>query len=70
LGKHDFPRTRAFNHFHDPLKEWDAAAFDNAQSLVYTANYFRDPVSAILWGFKHVEQDFLMNLTELGSHLA
>ncbi len=52
LGKKDVPRTCAFNHFHDPLKPWDEAGLDDYYSLMYTANYFREPVSPLLWGTK------------------
>ena len=64
LGKYDIPRSRAFNHFHDPLKTWDEAGLDDIFSLIYTANYFREPVSPILWGLNPGQQDFAMNLTE------
>jgi len=63
-GKYDIPRSRAFNHFHDPLKSWDEAGLDDAFSLIYTANYFREPVSLILWGLYSGQQDFAMNLTK------
>ena len=63
LGKYDVLRSRAFNHFHDPLKDWDDAGLDNALNLVYWRYYFRYPVSTILWGLKPEQQDFTMNLT-------
>ncbi len=63
LGKKDYPRTRAFNHFHDPLKAWDEAGLDDYYSLMYTANYFREPVSPLLWGLNPGQQDFTMNFT-------
>ena len=56
--------TRAFNHFHNPLKEWDDAGLDNfALKNLYFGNYLRYPVSTILWGLDYGRQDFLMNFT-------
>ena len=63
FGEHDYPRSRGFNHFHDPLKNWDEAGLDHEAKLIYKGNYLRDPVSSILWGLKPGEQDFFMNFT-------
>jgi hypothetical protein len=63
LGEWDIPtRSRAFNHFHDPLKSWDEAGLDNMINVFYWGNYLRSPVSSILWGLKPDEQNFLLNL--------
>lgn len=63
LRKYHISTTRAFNHFHDPLKTWDEADLDDPYSLIYTGNYLRNPVSPILWGFNPGQQDFAMNFT-------
>jgi len=56
--------TRGFNHFHDPLKDWDEAGLDNEMAkLIYHGSYFTYPVSPILWGLKPEEQDFFWNFT-------
>lgn len=62
-GKYDIPRSRAFNHFHDPLKPWNEAGLDDPFSSIYIANYRRLPVSPILWGLKPEQQDFTRNAT-------
>ena len=61
--KWDKTSTRAFNHYHDPLEEWDEARFKNDLNALYIANYLRYPVSAILWGLRPGEQDFFWNYT-------
>ena len=63
LGKYHITTTRAFNHFHDPLKTWDEADLDNTITVIYTGNYLRSPVSPIIWGFNPEQQDFAMNVT-------
>ena len=63
LGKYHITTTRAFNHFHDPLKTWDEADLDNTITAIYTGNYLRSPVSPIIWGFNPEQQDFAMNFT-------
>jgi hypothetical protein len=64
LGKHNPTTTRAYNHFHDPLKDWDEAGLKNTTAeLLYHGSYFRLPVSAVLWGLKPGEQDFKSNFT-------
>ena len=55
--------TRAFNHFHDPLKDWDNAGLDHILNLAYKGRYWRDPVSPILWGLDPGRQDFEFNIT-------
>lgn len=62
-GKYDFSRSRAFNHFHDPLKSWDEAGLDDPLSSLYIANYRRPPISPILWGLNLGQQDFAENTT-------
>jgi hypothetical protein len=54
------PTTRAFNHFHDPLNDWDSAGLDNPY-LEYLCSYYygRPPVSIILWGMNPESQDFI-----------
>ncbi|MBN1849512.1 MAG: hypothetical protein JW932_13100 [Deltaproteobacteria bacterium] len=62
--KNDPTSTRAFNHFHDPLEEWDEARLNNPiTTALYMARYLRYPVSAILWGLDSGRQDFLKNYT-------
>jgi len=55
--------TRAFNHFHDPLKDWDNAGLDSIVDVPYRGRYWRDPTSAILWGLDPDNQDFSRNTT-------
>jgi len=55
--------TRAFNHFHDPLEDWDAAYLKSSLDDSYIAIYQRYPVSAILWGLDPGRQDFSSNFT-------
>ena len=62
-GENDYLRTRAYNHFHDPLKSWDEAGFDNVVNIIYRESYGRDPVSPILWGLEIGPQDFTENTT-------
>jgi hypothetical protein len=50
--------TRAFNHFHDPLKDWKDAALDSIFNIAYRGRYYRDPISPILWGLEPGSQDF------------
>jgi hypothetical protein len=48
-GKGDFWSTRAHNHFHDPLEDWNDAGLDNlALRLNYHLHHDRYPVSEIL----------------------
>jgi hypothetical protein len=64
FGEYDFLTTRAFNHFHDPLRNWDEAGLDNILiNGLYINAYGRDPVSSVLWGLKPGEQDFFQNRT-------
>lgn len=64
LGKNDFFTTRAYNHFHDPLKSWNDAGLDNfILKLRYWNIFFRNPVSALLWGLNPGQQSFSTNLT-------
>jgi hypothetical protein len=64
FGKIDLPRTRASNHFHDPLKTWNEAGLDNPWiTWIYYSNYWQSPVSIILWGFNPGQQDFTENKT-------
>jgi hypothetical protein len=57
-------QSRAYNHFHDPLKKWDAAGLDNNRTnFIYNNHYGRDPVSPILWGLVPGQQDFSKNTT-------
>ena len=58
-----YASTRAFNHFHDPLKTWDEAEYDDLFRSLYIANYHRPPVSSILWGLNPGQQDFSANET-------
>jgi hypothetical protein len=58
-----YASTRAFNHFHDPLKAWDEAGFDDPFKSLYIAHYHRPPVSSILWGLNPGQQDFSANET-------
>jgi hypothetical protein len=62
-GRDDFWTTRAFNHFHDPLKDWDQAGFTSWVNQFYNDAYKRDPVSPILWSLKPGEQAFDENST-------
>ncbi len=55
--------SRAFNHFHDPTKEWNNAGLDNVINNLYLVNYLRYPVSAILWGLDSGRQDFIWNFS-------
>jgi hypothetical protein len=56
--------SRAYNHFHDPLKDWDNAGLDNAfLNGLYRGHYWRNPISAILWGLDSGRQDFSQNTT-------
>jgi hypothetical protein len=55
--------TRAFNHFHDPLKNWDEAGLDSALNGFYWYRYRQYPVSVILWGLDPQRQDFSNNPT-------
>jgi len=55
--------TRAFNHFHDPLKVWDNAGLDSIIDVPYRGRYWRDPTSSILWGLDPDNQDFSRNTT-------
>jgi len=34
-GEKDIVSTRAYNHFHDPLANWDDAGFNNPINLLY-----------------------------------
>ncbi|MBW1911097.1 MAG: hypothetical protein JRJ11_16425, partial [Deltaproteobacteria bacterium] len=34
-GENDFKSSRAFNHFHDPLENWDNAGFDKWVNFFY-----------------------------------
>jgi len=69
FGKSNIPlykdvTTRAYNHFHDPLKDWDNAGLDNAiLNGLYRGHYWRNPISAILWGLDSGRQDFSQNTT-------
>lgn len=62
-GQDDFWTTRAFNHFHDPLKDWDEAGLSSWANQFYKDAYKKDPVSPILWGLKPGEQTFDGNST-------
>lgn len=62
-GDIPFLSTRAFNHFHDPLKDWDNAGLDSIADVPYRGRYWRDPTSAILWGLDPGKQDFSRNTT-------
>jgi len=49
FGKHDKISSRAYNHFHNPLKDWDEAGLDDFfLENRYWFFYFSDPVSALL----------------------
>ena len=62
FGEYDFLTTRAFNHFHDPLRDWDEAGLYNILTNgLYSNAYGRYPVSSVLWGLKPGEQDFFQN---------
>jgi hypothetical protein len=62
--KKDPVTSRAYNHFHDPLKDWkNAGLYNGLLEKMYFINYLKYPVSAILWGLNPGEQDFIMNLT-------
>lgn len=69
FGKSKLPllkdlQTRAYNHFHDPLKSWDTAGLDdNRSNHIYYNHYGRDPISQILWGLAPGRQDFTRNTT-------
>ncbi|MBW2169629.1 MAG: hypothetical protein JRG69_10275, partial [Deltaproteobacteria bacterium] len=65
-GENDFKSSRAFNHFHDPLENWDNAGFDKWVNFFYYGNYGRSPVSAILWGMNPGQQDFEENKPKTG----
>jgi len=56
--------TRGYNHFHDPLKDWDEAGFDKpGLNHTYWLCYGRYPISSILWGLDPGRQDFPKNTT-------
>ena len=55
--------TRGYNHYHDPLEDWDNAGFKHDINLLYTQFYRGLPVSALLWALKPGEQDFEENTT-------
>lgn len=59
----DINGTRAYNHFHDPLKNWDEAGLDAAINVIYFARYGQWPVSQIIWGLEPGRQDFPRNQT-------
>ena len=57
-------QTRAYNHFHDPLKSWDIAGLnDGRTNHIYNNHYGRDPISPILWGLAPGQQEFPENST-------
>ena len=57
-GQGDWETTRAYNHFHDPLKAWNEAGFENPVfNPIYWASYGEWPVSTILWGLAPDPQD-------------
>jgi len=63
-GRNDYPSTRAFNHFHDPLKDWNEAGFDKfGFNQLYHDHYGRSPVSSLLWGLDPDRQNFAQNST-------
>lgn len=62
-GPNDFKRTRAFNHFHDPTKDWELAGLDSWINFLYEDNYGSSPVSSILWGLDPGAQNFPENTT-------
>jgi hypothetical protein len=61
---YDLVSTRAYNHFHNPLKDWSNAGLDSS-ALVFFNNrfYSRDPVSTVLWSLNPGAQDFSQNTT-------
>ena len=60
-GKNDILSTRGFNHFHDPLKDWDSAGLDHDLNVLYTQFYRGLPVSALIWALNPGEQQFEQN---------
>jgi hypothetical protein len=62
-GQEDYLTTRAFNHFHDPLRVWNEAYFHSVLTSSYLSSYGRDPASALVWGVNPGSQDFPENTT-------
>ena len=63
-GEDDFISTRAYNHFHNPLEDWNNAGLNNlALDNLYYLSYSEYPVSPILWGLNPGQQDFEKNTT-------
>jgi hypothetical protein len=61
---YNIPSTRGYNHFHDPLKDWDEAGFNKpGLNETYWLFYKRYPISSILWGLDPGTQDFIENTT-------
>ncbi len=56
-GKNDHLTTRAYNHFHDPLENWEDAGFDSWINFKYREHYGQNPVSSILWGMDTGQQE-------------
>ena len=64
---YNIPSTRGYNHFHDPLKDWDEAGFDKpGLNETYRLCYGRYPISSILWGLDIGRQDFEENMPKTG----
>ncbi len=63
FGKISKLTTRAYNHFHDPLKSWSEAGLDDKVNEIYQLAYKIDPVSPILWGWDPDRQNFPKNST-------
>ena len=59
----EFLSTRAYNHFHDPLKDWTEAGLNAAADIFYMGRYLQPPVSLILWGLEPGRQEFSRNET-------
>jgi hypothetical protein len=55
-GEADVLTTRGFNHYHDPLRNWNEAGFDSVLNVIYWANYGSYPVSSILWATNPSQQ--------------
>jgi hypothetical protein len=63
-SNYDKVSTRAYNHFHNPLKNWSNAGLDNsALTALNKWFYSRDPVSTVLWSLNQGAQDFSQNTT-------
>ena len=63
-GERKYPlHTRAFNHFHDPLKPWNEAGLDHPIAGIYEQYYGRPAVSPLVWALNPAQQDFHENPT-------